>query len=158
SARHPRTEVLGYCRRSLRDRGERLTGTAVTIPDTEATIMVGLISDAARVPVTLAGGFVSAGGQQIAPGDYVASQEGGRIRLDGPAHVESAELVLAPLDFDSSRFTVHGVTIGIDFHWERSEEQTFQGSLRLRRAGDGLMVINELPVESYLTSVISSEM
>src|SRR5262249_48634432 len=59
---------------------------------------------------------------------------------------------------DSSRFTVHGVTIGIDFHWERSEEQTFQGSLRLRRAGDGLMVINELPVESYLTSVISSEM
>jgi peptidoglycan hydrolase-like amidase len=66
--------------------------------------------------------------------------------------------VLAPSDFDSCRFILHGVKIGIDFHWEREESQQFQGTLRLIAEGDRLTVINELPLESYLVSVISSEM
>ena len=50
------------------------------------------------------------------------------------------------------------VTIGIGFHWERQEEQTFKGKLRLIVDEEKLVVINELSVEDYLESVISSEM
>jgi SpoIID/LytB domain protein len=51
------------------------------------------------------------------------------------------------------------VTIGINFHWERKEDQTFQGNVRFVATPDGSMtVINEIGVEDYLQSVISSEM
>lgn len=56
-------------------------------------------------------------------------------------------------------FTLRDVTIGVQFHWERKEDQTFVGKLRLRRREEGtITAINEIPVESYLKSVISSEM
>jgi SpoIID/LytB domain protein len=56
-------------------------------------------------------------------------------------------------------FTLHEVTIGINFHWERKEDQTFEGNLRFVAAPDGsLTAINEIGVENYLKSVISSEM
>ncbi|MCE5264835.1 MAG: SpoIID/LytB domain-containing protein [Deltaproteobacteria bacterium] len=56
-------------------------------------------------------------------------------------------------------FTLLDVTIGVRFHWERHEEQTFSGNLILRAAGEGrVTAINELPLEEYLASVVSSEM
>jgi len=56
-------------------------------------------------------------------------------------------------------FTLFNVTIGNSFHWERKEEQTFQGDLILLPRKDGtIVVINEIPLEDYLKSVISSEM
>ncbi len=56
-------------------------------------------------------------------------------------------------------FALQEVAIGIAFHWERKEEQTFQGDLRLVLRGDGtIAAINEIAVEDYLASVISSEM
>ncbi|MCM1079386.1 MAG: DUF4922 domain-containing protein [Bacteroidales bacterium] len=55
-------------------------------------------------------------------------------------------------------FTIHDVTIGVNFHWERLEEQTFKGSLRFVVHEGKVCAINELSVEDYLTSVISSEM
>jgi SpoIID/LytB domain protein len=58
-----------------------------------------------------------------------------------------------------STFTLFNVTIGKRFHWERTEDQTFQGDLVLRSRRDGtISVINEIPLEDYLRSVISSEM
>ena len=58
-----------------------------------------------------------------------------------------------------SYFTLHGVTIGIGFHWQRKEDQHFAGALVLRRMAEGnIQVINRLSVEEYLCSVISSEM
>lgn len=58
-----------------------------------------------------------------------------------------------------SYFRVANVTIGIDFHWERKEEQAFQGNLILMLRDNGTMaVINEIDIEDYLESVISSEM
>jgi stage II sporulation protein D len=58
-----------------------------------------------------------------------------------------------------STFTLFNVTIGINFHWERTEDQTFQGSLILRQREDGtITAINEIHPEDYLQSVISSEM
>ena len=63
-----------------------------------------------------------------------------------------------PLRGVGGSFTLHGVTIGQKFHWERQESQTFSGILKLVVDEDKIVAINILPVEDYLTSVISSEM
>ena len=67
------------------------------------------------------------------------------------------ELRFQPQKTEAS-FTLHDVTIGVGFHWERQEEQTFRGALRFVVEADKVVAINELPVEQYLESVISSEM
>ena len=67
------------------------------------------------------------------------------------------ELTFNPQKPEAS-FTLSDVTIGINFHWERKEAQTFLGTLRLVVEADQICAINELPVEQYLESVISSEM
>lgn len=59
---------------------------------------------------------------------------------------------------DQSVFELRDVVIGINFHWERKENQRFQGELELLRRNGKLIVINNISVESYLKSVISSEM
>jgi SpoIID/LytB domain protein len=60
---------------------------------------------------------------------------------------------------EGSTLSLFNVTIGNRFHWERTEDQTFQGDLILRLRKDGTIVaINEISLEDYLTSVISSEM
>lgn len=64
-----------------------------------------------------------------------------------------------PLDQQKSIITVHDVTIGIQFHWQRKEDQDFRGIIEFGRDTENkITVINELPVEEYLCSVISSEM
>ena len=67
------------------------------------------------------------------------------------------QLIFKPLSNEAS-FTIEDVTIGVDFHWNRKETQTFRGTLRLIIDHDKILAINELPVEQYLESVISSEM
>ncbi len=62
-----------------------------------------------------------------------------------------------PVASDAS-FTLKDVVIGIGFHWERKEEQTFSGGLELMEEEGMLRAVNVVPVETYLTSVISSEM
>ena len=67
------------------------------------------------------------------------------------------ELIFKPQATDYS-FSIEDVVIGVNFHWERKQTQTFLGSLRIIVDGDKLCAINTLPVERYLESVISSEM
>ncbi|MBI5463458.1 MAG: SpoIID/LytB domain-containing protein [Ignavibacteriales bacterium] len=56
-------------------------------------------------------------------------------------------------------FTLFDVAIGIHFHWERKEDQTFRGGVKfVSDAPSSLAAINEIGVEEYLKSVISSEM
>ena len=57
-----------------------------------------------------------------------------------------------------SHFTLHGVTIGKKFHWEQQEEQRFEGTLRLVPEENETWAVNDIPLEKYLKSVISSEM
>lgn len=82
-------------------------------------------------------------------------------RLDGPhatlAGHSGTVLTLTPLDARST-FELGNVTIGIGFHWQRLEKQRFGGRLRLVADGGRLHAINLIPIEQYLTSVISSEM
>ena len=59
---------------------------------------------------------------------------------------------------DDASFCMYDMTIGINFHWERKETETFLGALRFVVEADKIVAINELPVEHYLESVISSEM
>lgn len=55
-------------------------------------------------------------------------------------------------------FCILNVQIGIGFHWDRREDQLFNGSLSFVVEGGMLWAVNTLGVESYLRSVISSEM
>lgn len=67
------------------------------------------------------------------------------------------ELFFEPTSPEAS-FDLPAVTIGIDFHWQREETQRFKGALELLATADGILVINQVNAEEYLTSVISSEM
>jgi SpoIID/LytB domain protein len=67
-------------------------------------------------------------------------------------------VLLVPADPQDSNFILHAVTIGIDFHWQRNEDQVFRGSLNLIIENEMITAINVLSVEDYLASVISSEM
>ena len=60
---------------------------------------------------------------------------------------------------DDGTTTLHGVRIGIGFHWDRREDQVFEGQIDILRNADGTeTAVNTLDIEDYLTSVISSEM
>jgi stage II sporulation protein D len=127
----------------------------------EPLLRVGLMSGDRALPtvkLTLGGRYKAQDGELLESGEYTASADGGLVRLAGASLIIAPRLTLTPVDFYASRATIHGITIGVDFHWERSESQTFQGSVVLSLQSDGLLVINELPLEAYLVSVISSEM
>ena len=83
-----------------------------------------------------------------------ATIHNGLIQYDGKAHTR---LCFKPQSPDDS-FSLMDVVIGVNFHWQRLETQTFRGSLRLLANGGKIWAINDLPVEDYLESVISSEM
>lgn len=87
-------------------------------------------------------------------GKQSVSYENGAIVWNGKRY---KELVFQPQEAGAS-FSLEDVTIGVNFHWERKETQTFLGILRFAIEGTAMWAINELPVERYLESVISSEM
>ncbi len=91
-------------------------------------------------------------------GEFAAHVAGGNIIVSaGRESISSAEVRFQ--HEGSSTFTLCGVTIGVQFHWERKEDQTFQGDLILVARENGtITAINEISVEEYLASVISSEM
>jgi len=81
----------------------------------------------------------------------------GKIRFNGEI-TDEEELLFEPVRYHESSFELNDVTIGIQFHWERKEDQTFKGSLKIIIENEKLTAINILPLEDYLVSVISSEM
>lgn len=116
-------------------------------------INVGIVTGK-EISFTLNGKYLTQEGK-VVTGQLKASATGnGEISL-GTKKIESIELT--PEDKNCS-FTLHNVTIGISYHWERQEEQTFTGKLKLITDGENVIAINILPVEDYLVSVISSEM
>src|SRR5262245_25153453 len=104
-------------------------------------ISVGLMEKRGSVDVELNGAFRDATGKRYPAGK----------------HSFDSEITLTPQAFDEASFALDDVTIGIGFHWERKERQVFRGSLRIIKR-DGLTAINDVPLEEYVTSVISSEM
>jgi SpoIID/LytB domain protein len=94
---------------------------------------------------------------EIMNGAQTVSFSEGKIVLNG-VPVKSANVVLNPVDPKTASFDLFDVTIGIHFHWERKENQRFKGSLCIIVENEKLTAINDIPLEDYLESVISSEM
>lgn len=88
-------------------------------------------------------------------GKQTVTYDEGKILWNGRQY---DELVFEPLQESVAAFELLDVTIGINFHWERKEDQRFQGSLKIIVENGKLTGINVIRVEDYLTSVISSEM
>ena len=124
----------------------------------EPIIAVGLMAGADSSSVVLTGPFETANGQTVPEGHYVISRVGSAVRAEGPTAIEAPSVSLRATEQQSCRATLDEVVIGIDFHWQRKESQSFQGTLTFAGAADGITIVNELPLESYLVSVISSEM
>lgn len=83
----------------------------------------------------------------------------GKICYDGSLYDELYfEAVTPSTMFAEPSFVLHGVTIGVNFHWERKETQKFAGALKIITGKDCLTAVNVVGVEDYLLSVISSEM
>ena len=117
----------------------------------EPEISVGIVN-AQEIHFTLNGNFF-AKGETVSADQVVSFSEGGILWNNNLYR----ELTFTPQDEQNS-FSLYDVTIGINFHWERQETQVFSGTLKLVVEEEKIVAINILPVEEYLTSVISSEM
>lgn len=117
----------------------------------EPEVSVGIVS-AAQIHFILNGTYLM--NDERVTGEQRVEFSGGKILWKGKGY---GQLVFLP-QTDAGSFSLDDVIIGVGFHWERKETQVFPGTLRLVINGDKVCAINELPVEEYLKSVISSEM
>ena len=117
----------------------------------EPEISVGIVN-AQEIHFSLNGNYFAKG--ETVCGDQVVTFNEGGILWNGNLY---RELTFTPQE-ESNSFSLYDVTIGINFHWERQETQIFMGTLRFVVHEDKITAINQLSVEDYLTSVISSEM
>ncbi len=117
----------------------------------EPTITVGIVS-AEKISFVLNGDYM-AKGEAITGPQTVEFCEGGIVWRG----TQYRNLTFTPQASEAS-FTLNDVTIGVNFHWERQQKQTFEGTLNIVVEADKIVAINELPLERYLMSVISSEM
>jgi stage II sporulation protein D len=104
-------------------------------------VAVGVVEGRPSTEIELLGKYTDTGGK---------TYDAGRYRFD-------YEMTLSPAS-ESSSFAIDDVTIGIGFHWERKERQVFRGGVRVIKKPKGFTVVNDVSLEEYVTSVISSEM
>lgn len=114
-------------------------------------VTVGIVS-AQKIHFSLNKPYLAKGEKVL--GEQVVEFSEGGVLWNGNQY---SQLTFHPQSADAS-FSLSGVTIGVNFHWERKETQTFLGTLRFVVESDKIVAINELLVEKYLESVISSEM
>lgn len=118
----------------------------------EPKVQVGILSEPQIEFILLNSYHIK--GKEIA-GRQVVTYVDGQIRWQGHLY---DELLFEPMHEESDAFELLNVTIGINFHWERKEDQRFMGALKIIVENEKLTGINVIHVEDYLTSVISSEM
>ncbi|MFP4289226.1 MAG: SpoIID/LytB domain-containing protein [Bacteroidales bacterium] len=109
----------------------------------------------------LHGDFSTEQGKVFVPGQYKILKKQKDILLEnhnGEQTKIEIPFTLTPTKYDESFFELNNVTIGINFHWERKENQQFKGDLEIIEEEGHLTAINVLALEDYLESVISSEM
>lgn len=117
------------------------------------TVNVGILTEKA-VSFVFNGKYVHTESGSFLTGEHRALFMNGKMAFNGKLY---KDLYFEPILPDNS-FDLKAVTIGIDFHWQRQEDQRFKGSLHLIAGKEGIIAINPIDVEEYLTSVISSEM
>jgi len=118
----------------------------------ELYINVGIVS-ANSIEFVLNGEFTCTNGKTYT-GKQKVEYKNGQIFFCGES---VAEIIFEPAA-EAASFDLIDVVIGINFHWERKENQRFKGALKLIVENEQLTAINHISVENYLTSVISSEM
>ena len=116
------------------------------------SINVGILSTH-TIRFILNGDFISANGS-IYTGKQKAKYKEGKVFFNDEL---LDEIIFKPVTENDS-FDLINVVIGINFHWERKENQRFKGSLKFIVEDKNITAINVVEVEDYLTSVISSEM
>lgn len=118
---------------------------------TEPRVSVGILSNK-TITFSFHSDYMCVG--EKAESDNVASYQDGKIHWKGQLY---NQLLFESTNINAS-FTLKDVLIGINFHWERKEDQEFRGALKLIVENDQVTAINLIKIEDYLTSVISSEM
>lgn len=120
----------------------------------EPNIHVGILS-APAIHVRLLGGYICSQTSVMLDGQLVfESAPDGKVRFQNGIY-DYVELTPSESRYS---FEVSDVTIGVNFHWQRRETQRFSGSMKIINENGLVTLINILPVEDYLCSVISSEM
>jgi stage II sporulation protein D len=125
----------------------------------EPILTVGIMDRETRLAGQLNGDF-RIDEFRLLSGPFSAKVTEGKIALADGVHreiIRSPSIRLAPLG--RSTFSLFQVTVGTRFPWEKKEDLTFRGDFILRLREDGtILALNEVSLEDYLTSVISSEM
>lgn len=124
----------------------------------QPTVSVGIMSAYQNIHIDFRGEYLI-NGQWITYGHNMVDVNSDKLTFCVNAINDSYfdEMIFEPQS-DDCEFTLRNVTIGVSFHWRRKENQTFKGALKLINHGFQIIAINIIPVEDYLTSVISSEM
>ena len=122
-----------------------------SVASKQPNVAVGIVSGQ-KIKFALNAPYMAKG--ELIEGEQTVEFSEGGILWRG---MQYRELTFTPQSSTAS-FSLHDVTIGVNFHWERKETQVFLGTLRLVVEADKITAINQLPVEQYLASVISSEM
>lgn len=122
----------------------------------EPRLKIGIMYEPS-ISFILNGAFVLQQNGKEYQGEQKAHYSNGKIYISNEL-ISALEVVFEPKDAATASFDLRDVTIGIKFHWERKENQRFKGSLMFITENEKLTAINELPIEDYLVSVISSEM
>jgi stage II sporulation protein D len=129
---------------------------------TEPTVAAGIHTDS-MLRIHFPNEYILNGSTGIR-GDITVLREGQSIRIADAddrsiaLNPDAGECVFDPADGSEPQFVIRGVMIGREFHWERRRDQRYCGSLRIVPEQDQLTAVNLLPVETYLRSVVSSEM
>ncbi|MGQ9646361.1 MAG: SpoIID/LytB domain-containing protein [Thermodesulfobacteriota bacterium] len=121
-------------------------------------ITVGIMDQQTQVTGRLNGSFWI-DGFGLVSGDFSAKAKPGTIVLTDERRREICRPSSLRLNSqEGSFFSLFSVCVGNRFHWEKKEDQNFRGDLILKvRKNDTITVINEISLEDYLASVISSE-
>ena len=122
----------------------------------EPIIRVGIMYEE-EISFLLNGTYTLQQNSKTYSGKQIIKYRDEKIEFDGLI-LNPEELIFKPNNYDTGSFQLFDVTIGIKFHWERKENQSFKGSLHFLCEDDKLTAINVLKLEDYLASVISSEM
>jgi len=113
-----------------------------------------------NIQFKLSGKYKCTRSKRLFESTVVASIDEGSIVLkqNGVVFYLANDIIIETENFKENTCEVKDVIISIDFHWEQKEVQSFQGSIKLKLVDDKIQLINILPIENYLYSVISSEM
>ena len=117
-------------------------------------VKVGIMNEP-EVNFVLLGEYSLSGGGIVTGEQHAQATADGKVLWNG---VCADKVIFEPRDAEHDSFELKDVTIGVNFHWERKENQKFRGALHLIVENGKLTAINVLSVEEYLQSVISSEM